>query len=172
MSDLPQSGAVLVRRALLSDVLYIDSLRRSESESIGFLPLACYESCISGHGADGRPNHRVLIAEANGDRVGFCYASPGAPGRPARVIQICIQPDARRIEYGRALIERVEGWAAAGQRSAVGCRVATDIEAGSFWDTLGYRVVGHLAGGTRRQRVLESRYRLLDCGLWSPVEVA
>lgn len=76
--------------------------------------------------------------------------------------------DARRIEYGQALVQQAERWAADQHRTAVGCRVATDLEAGAFWDALGYPCRGLLPGGTRRGRVLESRYRLLDSGLWRP----
>lgn len=152
---------VSVRRATLADLAYVDMLRRRESESLGFLPLRCYEEVVSG----AMPNHRLWLAEASGDPVGFLYASPGDVGRALRVIQVCLQPDARRIEYGTALIAEAERYAVQLQRPAVGCHVAQDIEARAFWDALGYRVISLIDGGQRRQRVLESRARLLPVAL-------
>lgn len=156
---------VAVRSATLADVPYVDALRRRESECIGFLSRGVYESAIRGYDRWANRNGRVWIAEVNGDPVGFVYATPGREGRVARIIQVCVQEDARRIEYGRAMVNEVEGWATAMQRPGVGCHVATDIEAGRFWDALGYELRGHIQGGVRRKRVLEDRYHLLPSGL-------
>lgn len=157
-----------VRPAALTDLAYVDDQRRRESECIGFISRSAYESVITGYDErEGcRRNGRIWLAEVNGERVGFVHASPGAAGRSTRVIQVCIQEDARRIEYGSALVAEVERWATQLQRPAVGCHVATDIEAGAFWDALGYELRGQLPGGTRRGRVLEDRYRVLPCGLF------
>lgn len=161
-------GDVFVRLARAGDLSYIDAQRRRESESIGFLPAACYEAYVTGRGEYARPNHRIWIAAVNGDQVGFLYASPGRFAGPARIIQICIQRDARRIEYGRALVEQAEDYATSIGRTAVGAHVAADIEAGAFWDAMQYPIHDFMRGGVRRNRTLESRYKLLPCGLFAP----
>jgi GNAT superfamily N-acetyltransferase len=150
-----------VRRASLADLSYVDMLRRRESESLGFLPLRCYEEVVCG----ASPRHRLWLAEVSGDPVGFLYASPGDVGRALRVIQVCLQPDARRIEYGTALVAEAESYARHLQRSGVACHVAEDIEARVFWDALGYETRGVVIGGARRRRVLEDRYKPLAGGL-------
>lgn len=153
----------LLRRAGVADLAYIDQLRRRESEAIGFLSRSAYEGVLAGwDDREGcRRNGRIWLAEVNAEPVGFVYATPGAEGRPAKVIQVCIQPDARRIEYGSALVAEVERWAEQLQRPGVSCRVATDLEATEFWSALGFELRGHEAGGSRRGRVLERRYKPL-----------
>jgi ribosomal protein S18 acetylase RimI-like enzyme len=156
------SPAISVRQALLTDVPYIKDLARIDSESLGFLPGRVYEDIINGV----TPRHRLWLAEVNNTPVGFLYLSPGTEGRAARIIQVCLQRDARRREYGTALVERAEEHAISLQRPAVACHVATDIEAGEFWDAMDYRVAELIEGGKRRKRILESRYKRLPSGLW------
>lgn len=154
---------VVVRRATLADIPYMVALGRREFDQIGFVPISQYEGIIGGWLY---PKCRVWVAEVNGDVVGFLYSSPGAEGRSLKVLQIAIQEDARRIEYGKALVDAAEVYAAHLQRPAVSCSVATDIEARRFWDALGYAVHGVTEGGKRRKRLLERRYKRLECGLW------
>lgn len=153
--------AIRVRRATMSDLLYVDSLRRQESESLGFLPSLVYEEVVT----RAMPNHRLWLAEVNADPVGFLYASPGEVGRSLRIIQVCLQRDARRLEYGRALVDEAESYASLLQRPAVACHVATDLEAGAFWTALGFDVLRLIPGGSRRARILEDRYKRLPGGL-------
>jgi GNAT superfamily N-acetyltransferase len=159
-----------VRLATLADLTYIDQLRRRESESIGFISRSGYEGVLSGYDErEGcRRNGRIWLATVNADPVGFAYATPGGTGRSVKVVQVCIQRDARRIEYGSALVAEVEAWAEQLQRPAVSCRVATDLDATAFWDALGFELHGHEQGGSRRGRVLERRHKPLP-GLWLPI---
>jgi GNAT superfamily N-acetyltransferase len=149
----------------LSDVPYIDALRRREADAIGFLPLVVYEWVAGGSGAPWKKESRLWLAEANGDRVGFLYLTPGSPGGVAHIGQVCVQADARRLDYATALVERAEHHARLTQRGAVAARVATDLEATAFWDALGYRLTGYEEGGRRRGRVLERRHKPLPLPL-------
>jgi ribosomal protein S18 acetylase RimI-like enzyme len=104
--------------------------------------------------------------EANGDRVGFLLLTTGKFAGAAKVIQVAVQQDARRHEYASALIAEAESLAIAASRTGISLAVAEDLEATAFWDALGYQLRFRYAGGQRRGRVLERRYKLLPNGLW------
>lgn len=165
----PRGGDVVVRIATPTDLPFLVDQGHKEFECIGFLSRACYEGIINGRYESAKAsfnvNGRLWIAEANAEPVGFVYASAGR-STAARIIQVCVRSDARRIEYGQALVGQVEAWAMTRNQTAVGCHVATDIPAGAFWDALGYEFRELIPGGKKRGRMLESRYRLLPCGLW------
>lgn len=152
---------MLVRSALSSDLLYVDSLRRTESEQIGFLPWVAYERVLEGQ----RPAQRLWLATIDDERVGFLYATPGPDGGSLHIMQLAVQRDARRREYGLALTVVAETYAQATQRQGVTARVAADIEATAFWDSLDYELRGYEVGGMRRGRVMERRYKRLPLGL-------
>lgn len=149
----------------MADLAYVRSLSDSEFEAVGFIPAGAYEWVLGRQGPAWVAEYRLWIADVDGDPVGFLYANPGRPGGSARIAQICIQRDARRLEYARALTAAAERWATVSQRQGVTCRVATDLEAGAFWDALDYSVTALEPGGSRRRRILERRYKLLPCGL-------
>jgi len=157
-------GIAAVRRADASDLPYIVSLAQREYEAIGFLPASRYEGLVNG--TSDRPSHRLWIAEAHGDRVGFLYATPGQAGGSLKVVQVCIQGDARRLEFGAALVAQAERHAMRTQRGAVSLAVAADLEASRFWEAEGYRLARVDRGGKRRGRLLERRYKRLSCGLF------
>jgi GNAT superfamily N-acetyltransferase len=165
-----EADAVQVRPATLADLQFLVDQGRKEFECIGFLSSSCYEGIILGRYESAsrsfNVNGRLWIAEVNADQVGFLYASAGRYAGAARIVQVCVRSDARRIDYGQALVSEAESWAAGQHRTAVGCHVATDIDAGAFWDALGYPTRALIDGGAKRGRRLESRYRLLPCGLW------
>lgn len=157
--------SISIRLADPIDVTYIVSLAKRESEAIGFLPASRYEAITTRIG-DVRPSHRLWIAEAGGDRVGFLYATPGLPGGSVKVVQVCVQEDARRLEFGAALVNEAEAYAYQIQRAAVSLAVAADLEASRFWDAEGYGLIRVDTGGKRRGRLLERRYKQLSSGLF------
>lgn len=156
---------IRVRRGVPSDLTYVEALRRRESEAIGFLPLSLYEDTLARSAR--RRWHMLWLAEADGDRVGFLLLTTGRLGGALHVLQLAIQEDARRREYGAALLAEAERTATALQRAGVSARVAADLEATAFWAAMGYELRGLLCGGQRRGRILESRYKRLACGLWA-----
>lgn len=157
---------IAIRPATLDDVTYITSLGKREFEAIGFISASAYEGAIVRDSLYARPNNRIWIADADGDPVGFLYATPGRMGSSLKVVQVCVQDDARRLEFGSALVAEAERYADVIQRSGVSLRVATDLEASRFWEAEGYGLLGLEAGGKRRGRVLERRYKRLPCGLF------
>jgi N-acetylglutamate synthase-like GNAT family acetyltransferase len=157
---------MLVRRATLADLPYIDGLRRKESESLSFLPLSAYEREIEGG--------KVTVAEENGDLVGFLYATHNKG--VARVYQVAIQEDARRMERASLLVESAQedtDW-------LISLRCASDLDAVDFWGALGFELTDKEGAKppqwksrestrftNRRGRVM-LRFQKVVGGLWLP----
>lgn len=126
--------------ARLNDIPYIDWLRAKESEAVGFIPKVRYEMEISGErGGD------IILAKENGDLVGFAYITYGPP-LAAKIQQITIQEDARRMERATALINEIATRARARGCAEIGCRCAEDLEANQFWLELGFEQTADALG--------------------------
>lgn len=164
------SQSTTVRRATLKDIVYVDSLRRKESEAIGFIPWRRYEMEITGE-----RQGSILLAIENNDPVGFLYATHNRSG-VTHIQQVAIQEDARRVERATALVNAVQrptDW-------LISLRCAADLEATEFWKALGFELLDHVAPTsvygrgkdkatlpTRRKRDI-LRFQKVVNGLWSP----
>jgi N-acetylglutamate synthase-like GNAT family acetyltransferase len=162
----------LVRAATLDDIPYIDHLRKQESGAVGFIPLERYEMEV-----DGRRGGTILVAEENGQHVGFLYATHNRTG-VTHIQQVAIQEDARRLERATLLVETVQkerDW-------LVSLRVAADLEATHFWEALGFELESHVdpksvygrgkdkaTKPTRHKRDI-LRFQKVVGGLWLPTE--
>lgn len=126
--------------AAIPDIKYIDWLRGKESEAVGFIPKVRYEMEINGEsGGD------ILLVKESGDLVGFSYVTYGPP-YSAKIQQIAIQEDARRMERATALIEEIATRARRKGCAEIGCRCAEDLEANKFWEILGFNKVSEGMG--------------------------
>lgn len=159
---------MIIRRAELSDIRYIESLRRKESEAIGFIPMQRYEMEINGERGGS-----ILVCLENDDHVGFLYATHNKAG-VTHIQQVAIQEDARRMERASALVQ-------AAQRPfdyLISLRCAADLEATQFWSALGFELEGHVlpksvygrgkdkaTKATRRKRDI-LRFQKVIGGLW------
>ena len=159
-----------VRKATLSDLKYVEHLRRLEGEAVGFIPYQRYEMEV-----DGRRGGSIYLAWENGDPVGFVYATHNRTG-VTHIQQVAVQEDARRMERATALVE-----AAQKERDwLVTLRCAADLEATHFWEALGFILDSHVSPKsvygrgkekatlpTRRQRTI-LRFQKVVGGLWLP----
>lgn len=155
--------------ASLTDIKYIDSLRKQESNSIGFIPIQRYEMEITGE-----RNGTILIIRENNDNVGFLYATHGTV---SHIQQIAIQKDARLMERGKALIDKLQEISNQRNIRSMSCRCAQDLDSNHFWQALGFNLVGEvdskslLATGeekfSKRKRLLNI-YNRTQNGLWIP----
>lgn len=134
-----------LRRATLEDLKFIDDLRRRESDAVGFVPLIRYEQEVSG-----ARNGRLWVIEENVDPVGFAFVTFGHG--LARIQQIAVREDARRMERATSLVKAAAAEARVRGLRELGCRVADDLESNAFWEALGFSAVGNVAGGLRRNR--------------------
>lgn len=129
-------------RELASDIAFAVGAQKVASDALGFVPKAGVER----HARTGR----LALIERNNDRVGFCLFGTTKP--TARVFQLWVRDDARRIQHGRALTAFV-----CDRASRRGChvtlaKVARDLFCLPFWYAIGFHAIEIGPGGDRRGR--------------------
>jgi GNAT superfamily N-acetyltransferase len=118
---------------------YIDKLQKENSYAVGFIQRTIWDDYVFG----GKRNFVAFICEKNGDRVGYILLTPGmGRGSYAKIQQIAVQEDARRLEYGTLLIEAVRKFCNRFNRVGVTLRCRSDLDANRFWLALGFTNYG------------------------------
>lgn len=149
--ELRIEGRADLAHVLLDGVLKIAD---AEKEALGFLPHAAFRDAIS--------QQRLLVAvRSDGEVVGFLLFGGVFPH--ARVQQIGVAPDKRRLGIGtfllRHLLERLEreGFL------SVKAKVASDLTAAqAFYAKRGFEEAQAIAGGQARHRTIVVRVRHLE----------
>ncbi len=142
---LPQVD-VTIRPGVLSDVPFLDSLQKLHTKQVGWMPTGQFEGKIKlGH---------VLIAESDGERVGYCIGNDQYFKRDdvGIIYQMNVMPGRQRGLIGASLLK------AQFERSAYGCRLyccwcAQDIAANKFWEAMGFVPLAFRAGSEKKARV-------------------
>ena len=144
----------MIRHLCLADLPEMESLRRSEQESVGFIPMPRYELEVQ------RGN--ILGLWEAGELLAFCLATRQAP--IGTIHQLVTRKDARLMERASALVRAVE------ERSqgCVGltCRCRENLEAVLFWPTVGFEEVRREPSGRRGSMI--RYYRPLSPALFLP----
>lgn len=87
----------------------------------------------------GERNFVVLICEANNDVVGYVLITPATGGfKYAKIQQICVRNDARRLYYGKALLDVCTQFCEMFGRIGFTLRCRTDLDSNLFWKSLGF----------------------------------
>lgn len=123
------------------DLASMDSLRRHNQESVGFIPLSRWEWCLS-H----RPRTLIVMRE-NGDLVGYIFWTPGLP--VAAIQQLVVREDARRFERGSELVDEAIINMENPNRYGVTCRCRLDLDAILFWPAIGFELIRLEESGRR-----------------------
>lgn len=132
-------GDLMVRTSNEQDKSYIDKIQKENSFAVGFIQKTIWDKYVFG----GERNFVAFIVEKNGDRVGYLLLTPGRThGSYAKIQQIAVQEDARRLDYGTALIEAVEKFCEHMGRVGVTLRCRMDLDANKFWKALGFSPYG------------------------------
>lgn len=129
----------VVRFATEADLAAVESLRRADGKDLGFVPKAKYEHIVRRTSDRGRQRWMyewLIVTQDNGDVTGFCLAGFHRDG--AKIEQICVRHDARRMERALALADAIQDEAERRSSPRIRCRVAFDIEANHFWRAAGY----------------------------------
>src|SRR5262249_37014119 len=121
---------VTIRPGVASDLAFVDALQKMHTKQVGWMPTATLEGKIKlGH---------VLIAESNGERVGYCIGNDQYFKRDdvGIIYQMNVMPGKQRGLIGASLLK------AQFERSAYGCKLyccwcAQDIAANRFWEAMG-----------------------------------
>jgi GNAT superfamily N-acetyltransferase len=128
-----------VRTATEADKTFIDKLQKDNSYAVGFIQATIWDKYVFG----GERNFVVFICEKNDDMVGYVLLTPGRKAYSyAKVQQIAVREDARRLDYGSALIAVVRDFCNTFDRMGVTLRCRVDLESNHFWKALGFHLYG------------------------------
>jgi len=128
-----------VRTATEKDKAFIDKLQKDNSYAVGFIQATVWDKYVFG----GERNFVVFICEKNDDMVGYVLLTPGRKAYSyAKVQQIAVREDARRLDYGSALIAVVKDFCNTFDRMGVTLRCRVDLDSNHFWKALGFSLYG------------------------------
>jgi ribosomal protein S18 acetylase RimI-like enzyme len=153
---------IYVRQAAPADLPAIEALRRANGAELGFVPKQKYEHIVNRTLDRGRARwlYEWLLVHVDADEVtGFCLAGFHRDG--AKVEQVCVRDDVRRMERALRLVDTVETEAWKRGAARIRCRVAADIEATLFWRAAGFEVVGETTSTWLNLRDAKARRPLL-----------
>lgn len=128
-----------VRTSTMKDLSLVDKLQKENSNAVGFIPNTIWEKYVWG----GERNFMVFICEANNDEVGYVLITPGkGPMSRAKIQQIAVRNDARRLQYGSALVDVGRDFCQSFGLLGFTLRCRADLESNHFWNHLGFRKYG------------------------------
>ena len=160
----------MIRLGVEEDFSVIDSLRKTEGSSLGFIPKDVYLSVLGRrrvHERDRWKYSDIYIYTDNGDVTGFIYYTYF--GDICKIEQIVVREDARRWERATALEQLARNAAKLHGKTGIKCRVAYDLEANYFWRAIGYVPQKKVISTWLNQRESKSKRPLfiyfLDLGL-------
>lgn len=137
---------IAVRTAVVGDAPFIDKLQRENAYAVGFIQRTIWDQYVFG----GERNFFVLLCEANDDPVGYTLVTPGrAVDSFVRIQQIAVREDARRLQYGSALLDVIRRFCGEHQRRGARLRCRSDLESNTFWLALGFHRYGIWPKGQR-----------------------
>lgn len=137
-------GDLSVRTAKQSDRNFIDKLQKENSFAVGFIQNTVWDKYVFG----GERNFVVFICEKNSDMVGYVLLTPGRGAYSyAKIQQIVVREDARRLDYGSALLNVVKQFCNEFERVGVTLRCRVDLESNKFWQALGFTLYGQWQKG-------------------------
>ena len=130
---------ILVRTSTIKDMPLVDKLQKENSYAVGFIQKTVWEDYVWG----GKRNFVVLICEANNDPVGYVLITPARGSyRYAKIQQIAVRNDARRLQYGTALIDVCQQFVEEFGRIGFTLRCRVDLDSNHFWKKLGFNLYG------------------------------
>jgi ribosomal protein S18 acetylase RimI-like enzyme len=130
---------ISVRTSTNKDILLIDKLQKENSNAVGFIQKTVWDNYVFG----GQRNFVVFICEANNDAVGYVLITPGkGPYKYAKIQQIAVRNDARRLYYGSALLDVCKQFCEKFDRIGFTLRCRQDLESNHFWKSLGFKNYG------------------------------
>jgi len=144
IQNLYKFGDISVRTSTVKDLLLVDKLQKENSYAVGFIPKTTIESQVWG----GSRNFIILICEANNDAVGYVFITPGKKvDSYAKIQQIAVRNDARRLQYGTALISVCRDFCNEFNRKGFTLRCREDLESNGFWKKIGFNQYGMWSKG-------------------------
>ena len=128
---------IQVRNSTIKDMSLVDKLQKENSYAVGFIQKTVWEDYVWG----GKRNFVVLICEANNEAVGYVLITPARGSyKYAKIQQIAIREDARRLYYGKALVEVCRDFCETFGRIGFTLRCRIDLDSNTFWKSLGFEI--------------------------------
>lgn len=128
-------GDLAVRNSNIADWFFVDKLQKENSFAVGFIQRTIWDKYVWG----GERNFVVLICEKNTDPVGYILITPGHGAMTyAKIQQIVVRNDARRLDYGTALLTVARRFCERFGLKGFTLRCRTDLESNFFWRALGF----------------------------------
>ena len=144
IQNLYVNNDISVRTSTVKDLLLVDKLQKENSYAVGFIPKTTIESQVWG----GCRNFVILICESNNDAVGYVFITPGKKvDTYAKIQQIAVRNDARRLQYGTALIAVCRDFCNEFNRKGFTLRCREDLESNGFWAKIGFNQYGMWSKG-------------------------
>jgi len=128
---------------------FCEALRSRDSDALGYVPAVAYHDALT--------RGRLELETENDEPCGFAFW--GRRKNLVRIYQCVIAHDARRVLHATRLVARTLALPGARGATELALRVATDLPANEFWQSIGCRVIGTQRGGKRRHRTI-NLYRL------------
>lgn len=167
-----------VRFAVLNDLKFVIDLSKKENFSLGFIPKMAYESAITGIKKGDRwsdkCNDKLFVIECNNDLVGFCLASFGKLGgisKIGKIAQICLQVDARLMQRGRLLLDKVIEYGKTKGTYRWSCGCADDLPSNLFWQNMGWIKLGERFGISHKNTWKQTSKRKINIYRYDPYDL-
>ena len=94
----------------------------------------------------------VAVDQTNNDLVGYLLFGGTYPH--LKVVQVHVLPKFRSRGLARRLIEELRKFGEEDNYQTISARVATELEANRFWQSIGFRIIRQVAGGAKSGRTL------------------
>ena len=141
----------IIERATERSLPYIKSLARRHCNQLGFIPFLAWEKVVT----QKTKNQQLYVAVDNDDLTGCLYT--GVWKGLGKVFQICIQEDARRWYRAQLLMQTFMQTCRQCLVACVTLRVAEELEAVHFWESIGFTHVGNTHGKLGRRKADKGR---------------
>lgn len=138
---------------------WIVGLMRHNYEALGFIPQPAVEHRYI------KQNDYILQHDEKGKAIGYMLHGPIRQGKPAHVVQHCIELDKRNRGYGHLAVGELIRRCSLIGSSSIRLRCATDLLSLEFWKSAGFSVARIENGGKSRNRQIAVMYLLLDVPL-------
>ena len=128
---------------------YIDQVRSlgdSNRSALGFRPASAYtEAAMKGC-------LWIAVDQTKKDLLGYLLLGGTYPH--LRVFQVHVLPEFRSRGLARGLIEELRKYGEAENYQTISARVATELEANKFWQSIGFTIIRQVPGGAKSGRTL------------------
>lgn len=132
----------------------IRSLSDSDSDALGFLPPSAFfeQAC----------HNRLWVVVSKKSRELLGYLLFGGKYPDLKIFQIFVRTEHRHQQIGGTLIQHIVAFAENHNFLSISARVAADLPANRFWQSLGFTHSRQVPGGKSKHRTINIWIRELD----------